>query len=496
MKKFLSISLAMLMMLVLLPVSSLAEDRPVITWLMSGDNNVAETTLILEALEEKFNVDLQVTYVNGRDYSTKLNPLIAADTLPDIFNTSGTTATELRDAGKLVDLAPYLEQYGPDILAAYPEGYLDTLDINVDGKIYGLNSQAGLYIANFHFRKDWLAKVGRDVPGTLDELYDVLKAFTFEDPDGNGKNDTYGFTAQVATPKSWEHIFAAYGIPYGQAITLEDGTVTRYIKHPNYLRAIEFLRKLYQDGIMDPDFSAMTWVEYAEKLWNGKIGIFGFQSVGPCNNWFPGRYTFEHPEKVEDLFVFAHLANADTGEPTGGVKPHANTTSYKAVVSAKCQHVEKAVELLNYIYYTAEGQDLTYLGIEGTMYEWTDKENGKYQRLGEYADDTMHRASGAYVYNTSGGWTMQNAETRTMNAYTQQSQADEMAIATDYTFIGAALKSWSDYGTALTSIEQEMLANLITSDGDIEEEYAEFISQWNEEGGEEYEEEATAYFQK
>jgi len=493
MKKTLSLILALLMLLVAVPYMAQADEPIVITWLMKGDNNVAEDNEMIQALNEKLGIDLHITYVSRSDYDVKLNSLIAGNTLPDIFETGDTTAMDLKNAGKLLDVAPYLPEYGKDILAAYEEGELATLGINDAEKVYALNSKAGLYVSNFHLRKDWLAKVGKEVPTTLDELYDVLKAFTFDDPDGNGENDTYGFTAQMNTPKTWEHIFAAFGIPFDKNITLEDGTVTRYVKHPNYLRAIEYLRKLYQDGIMDPDFAATTWVEYAEKLWNGKIGIFDFQSVGPCNNWFPGRYTFALPEKVDDLFAFAHIANADTGAPTGGVKPYAKTTSYSAVVSSACKHPEKVVELLNFMYYTEEGQDMTYMGIEGVMFNWTDKENAKYERIGAYADDTVHRAAGAFVYNTSGGWTMQNAETRTMNVYTQTSQAEEMAIATDHTFIGDTLESWSEYGTALQDVEAQMLANLIVSKGDVQAEYEAFVEQWNEEGGLEFEEEATEY---
>ena len=46
-------------------------------------------------------------------------------------------------------------------------------------------------------RKDWLDKLGLAAPTTLDELYDVLYAFTYNDPDGNGKNDTYGLGAFI-----------------------------------------------------------------------------------------------------------------------------------------------------------------------------------------------------------------------------------------------------------------------------------------------------------
>lgn len=493
MKKFLPLIMALL--LVASIAVAVAEEPVTITWLMRGDNNVAENTEMEQYLEDKFNIDLQITYISQSDYDTKLNTLIAAGTLPDIFYATGQTVLDLRDADKLADLTPYLNEYGKDILASYEEGELNLPELNAEGGIYGLMKKSGLYVANFHFRKDWLVKVGKEVPTTLDELYDVLYAFTFNDPDGDGKHDTYGFTAQMDTPKTWEHIFAAFGIPFDQNITLEDGTVTRYVKHPNYLRAIEYLRKLYQDGIMDPDFVATTWVEYAEKLWNNEIGIFGFQSVGPVNNWFPGRYTFEVPEKVEDLFTFAHIAHVDTGLPTGGVKPYADMARFEAVVSSECKHIDKVVELLNWMYYTEEGQNTTCLGIEGKMFQWTDKAAGKYERIGEYVDDTIHRAAGAYVYNDKGGWAMNNAVSRTMNVLTQTSQAEEMEIATDYTYISKMLESWGEYGTALKSVEAEMLANLIASTGDLEAEYAEFMAQWEEEGGLEFEEEATEYMQ-
>jgi hypothetical protein len=48
-------------------------------------------------------------------------------------------------------------------------------------------------------RQDWLDKVGLSLTGdnsvTLDPFTEIMKRFTLNDPDGNGQNDTYGFTA-------------------------------------------------------------------------------------------------------------------------------------------------------------------------------------------------------------------------------------------------------------------------------------------------------------
>lgn len=495
MKKFLALALALVMMISMVPMA-MADETPVLTWLFVGDNNVPETCKVMEEFEARMGVDIQYTYINSRDLDTKLNTMIAGDQLPDIFLAKNQIAIDLAEGGKLLDMAPYLPEYGKDILAGYPEGYLNTLPINKDGKIFGLNSQAGQYIANFHIRKDWLANVGMEVPTTLDELYEVLKAFTFNDPDQNGVKDTWGWAAHLNTAKEWEHVFAAYGIPFAQNITLEDGTVTRYTKHPNYLEAVKFLNKLYQDGIMNPDFASIDWITSAEMLWNGEVGIFGFQSVGPANNWFPGRYTFPLPEKVEDLFVTTNFAHVETGEPTGGVKPYANPLSYRIVINANCKNPELAVKCVNYMGYTEEGQELFYLGTEGDMFNWIDKANGKYERVGEYADDTVNRAAGCFVFTDGGGWTLQNAETRTMNAFTQATQAAEHEIATDYTFIADSLSTWAEFGTTITALEQEMLATLIISTGDLEAEYAAYMERIMDEGLVDFEEEATAYMAK
>ena len=81
MKKILSLIMALL--LVASIAVAVAEEPVTITWLMRGDNNVAENTEMEQYLEDKFNIDLQITYISQSDYDTKLNTLIAAGTLPE-----------------------------------------------------------------------------------------------------------------------------------------------------------------------------------------------------------------------------------------------------------------------------------------------------------------------------------------------------------------------------------------------------------------------------
>lgn len=265
---------------------------------------------------------------------------------------------------------------------------------------------------------------------------------------------------------------------------MEDGTVTTYMKAPDYLTVIKYLRRLYQDGIMDPDFATLSNMQTFEKLWSGKIGFYAWEAVGPTNNWYPGRYTFEVPEDPADLFAGVHFEGK-----TGARKQY---TGYNQpwVISAKCADPAAAIKLLNYMEFTDEGAELIYYGVEGVMWEWVDEANGKLRRLGIYTDDATHRAAGGFVYGN--GWMVNNAEIRLLNAFTQQLQAEERAIATDYPYIIRILDTRTEYGTTLDKICEEAFANLIVcEDDELEELYAEYVQQWNDEGGLEFEEEAT-----
>lgn len=493
MKKFLTLVLALVMLASMFTVPAIAEEVPTLTMLIGGDNTPAEENDITRELEARLGIDLKITLVPGSDLNTKLNTMLAAGEEPDIYNCDAATLVELLEAGRLANLEPYLAEYAPDMLASFGEN-LHAAPANKDG-FYAFFKNINGIIKNFCFRTDWLEAVGMEVPTTTEELYNVLYAFTYNDPDGNGVNDTYGIAPSFEAFSTMECLFTTFGVPIStvksfsdNSVLLEDGTVTTALKHPNFLEAITFINKLYKDGIMDPDFATITQMQAFERLWNGKVGAISFQANGVTNNWYPGRYTWEVPADPSEQFTFARVNG------NGGRKVYNSVTDPELVVNAKCKYPEKALELINYMYFTPEGQELTYMGIEGKHFEWLDKENGKYQRLGEYVDDVAHRATGAYCYNWAGGWTAENAETRLLNKTTQEAQAAENAVATEWPRISGVLETELEYGADLGAIVKEAIANLIVTDGDIEAELAEYIARWENEGGLDVEEEATAAY--
>ncbi len=487
MKKCLSLLLTLCLCLTMLSgvTAAAAEGKPAITMMMYGDNTPTEDNSVIRALEEKLGIDLTVIYVPLADYTAKLNTLVAARTLPDLFLINGTNMVveDFRDQGMLLKLDDLLNTKGPDILKEIGP-IIKNSPVNQKDGVYAVFPASLDYASNFAVRTDWLSKLNLKMPTNLDELYDVLKAFTTGDPDGNGQNDTVGYVGSMANMRTFEHIFGAYGICVDKPYLMEDGTVTTYMKAPLYLDAIKYLRKLYQDGILDPDFATIPLMSAFEKLWTGHTGVFDFQAVGTTNNWMPGRYT-ENPPPTFDFTILA-----GPGGKGGPIKMYPRYT-FDYAISSTSKNPEKAMELLNYLF-SEEGDELTYLGVEGLHYEWVDKAAGKFKKLDPYTDAATHRADGGYVYNSF--FPANNTEVRTLNEQTRKAQELARANGVDYPKIIKTLKADSENGAALKEITMEAFAQLIVTTGDVDAEYAAFVARWEEEGGLDYEAEATAAY--
>ena len=264
-----------------------ADVTPVVTAIHSVATTPADDNPVLQEIEARTGIRYEVIAVPGQDYITKFNSMIASRTVPDMFGV-GTVADQekYRDNGLLLALDELLEQHGPNILA--DKGHVIRNGINAEGTIWGI-PRPGWYPNNFAFRTDWLDNLGMELPTDLDSLYEVLRALTYDDPDGDGQQDTIGLGLYLRQRVCWGSIFAAFGIPAFYPI-YQDGVVTSFLLHDNYLDAIRYYRRLYREGLMEPDFATLTALPTFEKLWNGIYGSFDFTAVGTTNNWI-GRYT-------------------------------------------------------------------------------------------------------------------------------------------------------------------------------------------------------------
>jgi len=186
-------------------------------------NNVIKPLLQEGLLKYGYDVDLVNVYIENSDYENLLNVRIAANDAPDVFEPKSTsTMRKYYDQGSIAswDKAFY-EKNCPTINAFINNGCVDGRLKNyvdmfwdfalIDGKMVTIPkvAEAGTMLPKVMLlRGDWLKNLGvTDLPYTLDDFITLMYKFRNDDPDKNGKKDTYGFSTSA--------IRAIFGAFYG-----------------------------------------------------------------------------------------------------------------------------------------------------------------------------------------------------------------------------------------------------------------------------------------
>lgn len=139
-----------------------------------------------------------------------------------------------------------------------------------DGEIYGVFNkfeQGCLPIV----RADWMEKLGFAAPQDFDEYYDLLKAFTDQDPDGNGKDDTYG-AAIGYTLYETTGLFGAYGLMRGFERDAEGNLYAPWATE-EAIPVYKWLAKLSREGILEPNFVTNKSSNFRNLFMTDKAGM-------------------------------------------------------------------------------------------------------------------------------------------------------------------------------------------------------------------------------
>ena len=205
---------------------------------------------IFKLLEERTNTKLNITWVPSSTYGDKLSATVASGELPSavlVLDQKLPYIVNSARAGMFWEVGPYLKDY-PN-LSKMTENALSA--VSIDGKVYGIYRERDLARDGVMLRKDWLDNVSLEVPKTIDDLYNVLKAFVNEDPDKNGKADTIGL-AESQVSSSWRSMLVYHGGPADWEI--KDGKASPAHNSPAYLDTMNFYKKLYDEKLINLDF--------------------------------------------------------------------------------------------------------------------------------------------------------------------------------------------------------------------------------------------------
>ncbi|OXM16328.1 hypothetical protein [Paenibacillus herberti] len=236
---------------------------------------------IRQMIEKDNNIDLEMT-LGGENWKDKLNLLITSSQIPDIITfPDRASAVKYYDQGLLADLDEVLAQY-PDLMASFDPTRLEPMKYK--GKTIGVPASEGVGGVNgWWINTTWLKKLNLTEPTNPQELLEVMKAFTFDDPDGNNKNDTYGFVAMLpkdgslgystAGPKGFQQIFWMFGVQ-PNFVDMKDGKVVVYNTDPKTKEALQFIKDMIDAKVVDPDWVTIDdGLKLDNKMYQGKVGV-------------------------------------------------------------------------------------------------------------------------------------------------------------------------------------------------------------------------------
>ena len=230
--------------------------------------------------------------VNDAEYDQKVNIAITSNDIPDIMRVRNTQMKMMYENDQLLDMTDLLPEYWApfteDVITA--DGGNGLRSATFDGKLSaipivgnGLGNAFVLWV-----RTDWLEKLNLDFPETIEDVLALSEAFTTQDPDGNGLDDSFG----IAVHKDLfgvgfaclEGFFNAYGA-YHDIWIPRDGQLVYGNVQPEAKAALRVLTELYANGQLDPEFGVKDANKVTEDVGANRFGLmFGqFSNMARIN---------------------------------------------------------------------------------------------------------------------------------------------------------------------------------------------------------------------
>lgn len=244
------------------------------------DNN-RWTQLYENELGIKIKYDWVVKGSSTSDqYLQKINVTLASGDLPDVIPVNATQLKQLADSDQIEDMTELYEKYAsPFTKKVLSEEGTSVFDAaTFDGKLMAIpqlesSMERAMYI---WIRTDWLDKLGLKPPKTMADVLAISKAFAENDPDGNGKKDTFGLGL---TKSLWGGAMGLEGFMAGYNaypnIWVEDasGKLVFGSIQPEVKKALQVLQDMAKNGQIDQEFGVKDGGKVSEQISAGKIGM-------------------------------------------------------------------------------------------------------------------------------------------------------------------------------------------------------------------------------
>ncbi|NBC69710.1 extracellular solute-binding protein [Paenibacillus sacheonensis] len=288
----------------------------------------------------------------------KMSVTIASGNLPDVMHVTAREMQMLIESGQVEDLTDVYDQYaseGVKNIMSYNGGII--LDAaSYKGKLMALpdTTQGGGTdgAPMIWVRTDWLDKLKLSPPKTMDDVMKIATAFTNDDPDGNGKKDTFGMALDKNIYDGFAGVqgfFSAYhAYPFNVNVSMwqkdeATGKLAYSGIQPQVKNGLIALNQMFKQGLIDPEFPVKDGNKVAETVTSGKVGLmFGqfWNASWPLND-------LKKADNKSEWMPYP-LVSADDQPAKSYVETPVPSMYY--VVKKGYDHKEAVVKMLNYYY--------------------------------------------------------------------------------------------------------------------------------------------------
>ncbi len=422
MKKFISILLVLTMALTLFAGCAAPADEPATSTdttapqetsniAPSGEFPISEETVELHIMasqqaqvsdledndftryvEEKLNIDIIWNAVPQANAAEKLNVTLSSGAnMPDIimgFDVNMSQQIAFGESqGMFVDMTPYLDTYGQNILKAFEDiPVLEQISKTPSGKLFGMAGAEETYHVKYG-QKAWtnasfLEAVGMEVPTTTDEFRSLLEAYKNDDPNGNGIADEIPMSGAIS---GWNTFivpyvmsaFVEYMQPTGgtgttdtsatkMALAVENGVIEPSFVTDGWKEGLIYLNGLYNDELIDP----LAFTQDQNQLKTAVASdprIVGVATGGATGAISPSR------EIQEEYRVALPPLERPNGFASTYYTP-ISASQGRFIITNECENVEAAVRLLDYLV-SEEGSLTSLYGMQDRDWAYVDDDS-------------------------------------------------------------------------------------------------------------------------
>ena len=369
-----------------------------------------------DILRDEHNINLVLTALpsNENDQDVRIQAAGAANDLPELFMVRRPVLQNLVRQGLVAPVDDYFALMPHRTEIMYDENAIRMATI--DGECFGFASPGAIAKnEGLLIRKDWLDNLGLEVPTTTEELREVLRAFTFDDPDGNGRDDTWGFGAFVESDMTINGYPGSRFFPLLGAFdvaglwSLDGDHLGLNVLRPEFYDAMVYIRSLIAEGLVDPNWLSYRKDDFRAAWKQGRFGVMKEQNAAFAaeSNYSPFDANFPDGEWI--------VVDAIEG-PDGYAAIGAYDQNYRILAISQdavdAGKAEKICELLEWMS-SDEGYLLCGWGQEGINYVLD--ENG-IPTAGDLGDMAFSGTAGQ-VYTQLRNMVFYNSDTELASRY-------------------------------------------------------------------------------